>query len=386
MNIKDAKQSRIAWLFPSLALGNYWHPILAEFTRIFPQTTVFTGNWPGFASGFENTFSIKVVGKMTFIDLARTQMGYSQGFIKASPAIVRELIRFKPRIIFTSGFSIWTIFSILLKPLCGWQVIIVYDGSSPGVDYRSSKVRTTMRRIIAYFANAFITNSRAGKAYLTEFLSIKSERVFARPYQVPEPKALELQTKLVELDFSRLQQPIFFFTGQIIPRKGLEQLLQACKILKNRGNTNYTLLIAGDGEQKCQLEAFCQTEGIEERVRWLGWVDYGQLGTYLRHVDVFILPTLEDVWGMVVLEAMAFGKPILCSQLAGAAEMIVDGENGFLFNPQKPQKIARLMEQFIEHPQLIDSLGAKSRQSIAQYTPKTAVQFLTKVQSFVLDR
>lgn len=382
---KYPKNSKIAWLFPSLAIGNYWHPVLAGFTEVYPQTTVFTGNWPGFSPGFKDAFKVQVVGEMSFVDTVKIQSGYNQGFIKASPAIAIELMRFRPKVIFTSGFSIWTIFSIILKPLGGWRVVVVYDGSSPTVDYRNSKMRTILRRIISYFTTAFVTNSQGGKTYLSEFLGAKSEKVFARPYQVPDPVALLKQPEPAEFDLARLQQPTFFFTGQIIPRKGLDQLLQACKILRDRGCDNYTLLVAGDGEQKPELEAFCQVQGLEKRVHWLGWVDYGQLGAYFRQIDVFILPTLEDVWGMVVLEAMAFGKPILCSKWAGASELIIEGENGYLFHPEDPQNIARLMQQLIERPQLIASLGEKSQQIIAQYTPKTAVEFLTEVQSFVMN-
>jgi glycosyltransferase involved in cell wall biosynthesis len=382
----DSKSLRVAWLFPSLALGNYWHPVFKEFTLIYPQTTVFTGNWPGYSPGFEDAFKVKVVGKMTFVDMVRSKTGYSQGFINASPAIAGELLQFKPNIIFTSGFSIWTILTLLFKPLGGWRVVIVYDGSSPVVDYRHSKVRTMVRRIMSRFTNAFITNSLAGKTYLSEFLSANPQKIFAKPYQVPDATALLKQTEKVNLDFCQFQRPIFLFTGQIIPRKGLEQLLHACTILRDRGCTNYTLLIAGDGEQRTELEIFCKIEGLEERVLWLGWVNYGQLGTYFRHVDVLILPTLEDVWGMVVLEAMVFGKPVICSKLAGAAEMVIDGENGFLFHPQKPTNLAKFMQQMSERPELIASMGEKSKQIIAQHTPKAAVQFLAEVQSFVLNK
>jgi glycosyltransferase involved in cell wall biosynthesis len=361
---------RIAWLFPSLALGNYWHPILDKFTKIYPQTTVFTGNWPGYSPGFEDTFKVKIVGKMTFVDMTRSQTGYNKGLINVSGAIAGELLRFKPKVIFTSGFSVWTILSLLLKPLGGWRVVIAYDGSSPIVDYRDSKVRTILRRIMSRFADALITNSIAGKDYLTEFLGADRQKVFARPYQVPDVKALLKQSERVDLDFSR---------------KGLEQLLQACKILRDRGYSNYSLLVAGEGEQRQELETFCRTEGLEDCVRWLGWVNYGQLGTYFRNVDVFILPTLEDVWGMVVLEAMAFGKPVLCSKFAGASELIVEGENGYLFDPHQIQTIADAMQTLIDDPNLIASMGSRSQELIACHTPINAAQFLAKITDTTVE-
>ena len=57
----------------------------------------------------------------------------------------------------------------------------------------------------------------------------------------------------------------------------------------------------------------------------LGWVNYAQMGKYLERSDVFLFPTLEDGCSMVPVEAMVFGKPILCSKWAGTSEMVIDG-------------------------------------------------------------
>lgn len=373
------KNLRVAWLFPSLELGNYWHPVLSEFAKVYPQTTVFTGVWPGFSPGFENAFAVKVVGEMTFVDTVKSETGYSQGFIKASPAIVGELLRYKPDVIFTSGFCIWTIFALLLKLLGGWRVVIVYDGSSPGVDYRDSQIRTILRQLLSRLTDGFITNSLAGKRYLTQYLHVQEQRIFARPYQVPDVDALLKRSQQVDLTTAELQHPIFLFTGQVIPRKGLDRLLMACKLLRDRGYHHYTLLVAGDGAQREELQAFCKTHGLDDNVRWLGWVNYGQLGAYFRNADVFILPALEDVWGMVILEAMAFGKPILCSKWAGAAELIVEGENGSVFDPYEPEAIAEVMISLIQQPESWKKMGQRSQEMIAHHTPTNAAQFLTKV-------
>lgn len=120
-------------------------------------------------------------------------------------------------------------------------------------------------------------------------------------------------------------------------------------------------------------------------VNWIGWVDYGLIGSYFQNADVFVLPTLEDTWGMVILESMVFGKPVLCSRLAGAAEMIVDGVNGYLFNPKEPEEIAKLMRGFIDNPGLIPSMGKESQRLISQYTPESATQFLVNLTTNILS-
>jgi len=81
----------------------------------------------------------------------------------------------------------------------------------------------------------------------------------------------------------------------------------------------------------------------------------------------------------VVLEAMAFGKPILCSKYAGAKEMIADRENGYIFDPREPHELAELMARFVSDPGLAERLGAKSKQIITPYTPRQAASVLASV-------
>jgi len=362
----------------------YWQPVLSEFTKRFKQTTVYTGHWSGFTPGFEESFTIEVVGETKFVKTAPSQVGYSGGFSYVSPKIVGYLLNYKPHIVFAHSFSVWTLLAVLFKPLGRWKLIIAYDGSSPIIDRRNSKLHLLYRRIIVQIADALITNSQGGKAYLTGVLGARENCVFAQPYQVPNPKALLGQVEEAKLNLPQLQHPIFMFSGVVQVRKGLRFLLEACNILQKQGYQDYTLLIVGDGPQGKELKEFVKNQDLSDRVYWAGWVEYGKLGDYFHQADVFVFSTLEDIWGMVVLEAMAFGKPILCSKWAGVAEMVVAGENGYIFDPHNSQELAELMRRFIEKPEHIISMGNKSQQLIAAHTPESVAEFLEKVISFVL--
>jgi glycosyltransferase involved in cell wall biosynthesis len=116
----------------------------------------------------------------------------------------------------------------------------------------------------------------------------------------------------------------------------------------------------------------------------VGWVDYGSLGAYFKAADVFVFPTFEDVWGMVVPEAMVFGKPILCSNGAASCELIVEGENGYIFDPTNAKELSEKMRIFIESPDLIESMGESSRQLIYQKSPETAAKAYIEVTSFLI--
>lgn len=372
---------RIAWLLTSAFY--YWHPTLSQFAQLFPQMTAFAAKWRGYAPGFEDSFAYEVVGERKILSLTKTATGYGSSFTYLSLNIVNRLLRFKPDVIFSNSFGMWTVIALLLKPLGNWRVIIAYEGSSPSVDYRNSPRRLSMRRAMVHAADACITNSRAGKAYLIDILKAAEKKVFVKPYEVPSVKALSEPGVAIASEES-LQKPVFLFVGSLIPRKGLHLLLEACVLLRKQGYDNYTLQILGDGSQRQELEEFSQRHDLINYVQWVGRVDYGHLGAYFRKADVFVLPTLEDTWGVVVMEAMVLGKPVLCSQWAGAAEIVIDGENGYCFDPNDVNKLAELMSQFICNPNLASSMGKKSQEMMIQHSPESAAQFLAQVTAFVL--
>lgn len=373
---------RIAWLLP--VAWFYWQPALSEYTRIFPHTNVFTGLFPGYAQGLEGTLKVEVVGKFRVVEINRDEGSYGDNFTYLSPGIIIHLFRFKPQVIFASSFGVWTILALLLKPLLRWRVIIAYEGSSPGVDYRNSASRLLIRRLMVGMADACITNSRAGSDYLSAILKADKDRVFVQPYEIPDEHTLPSSPEGKTAKLVELQHPVFLFVGHVIPRKGLSILLKACVTLKDRGYERFTIQVVGDGTQQQELAAFCQEYQISDRVQWAGRVAYDQIGTYFDRADVFVFPTLEDTWGVVTLEAMLLGKPILCSTGAGTAELVVPGENGYVFAPDDPDRLADLMQKFLDDPGLIAAMGARSPQIMSQYTPVAAAQCLAAVTELVL--
>ena len=383
MKIKDNRELRIAWLLP--IAWYYWHPALSEFTKAFPQTKIFTGLFPGYAKGYEDSILVDAIGNLKNISLAKNESSYDTTVTYLSLKIVPSLLKFQPDIIFTSSFGIWTILALGLKLFCGWQVIIAYEGSSPGVDYCNSPLRLWLRKIMVRLSDACLSNSQRGKKYLVEILKADPKSTFVQPYEIPSAKTLSVDIAETSSP-SELQRPVFLFVGHLIPRKGINNLLQACKILKDRGYENYTLQIVGSGEEKAKLASYCQEHQLNNNLQWLGRVEYSAIATYFKNADVFVFPTWEETWGVVLLEAMLFGKPTICSTGAGTSEMVVDGENGYLFDPNRADKLAELMGKFIDNYDLIESMGKKSQATMSLYTPEAAGKALTSIVESLADK
>jgi len=382
----DKGELRVAWLVPEVELGAYWQPVLREFTKVFKNTVFYTGRvWSGFDPTLPGASAIQLVGETKFVETEKIETGYDRGFIVVSPSIIGYLLEFRPQVVFPQAFSLWTVIVALLKPLMRWKIAIIYDGSSPNTDFRDSSFRTFVRRILVRFADAFVSNSNAGKKYLMEVLKVPEDKIFTRTYLVPDAGALLKRLDQTQPPSLQLKRPIFLYVGRITARKGIKTLLEACAILKSQGYVDYSLLIVGKGDQREELEAFIKERHFEEQVLWAGWVEYGNLGSYFQQADIFVFPTFEDVWGMVVPEAMVFGKPVLCSNGAASCELIVSGENGYIFAPSSAKELADKMQIFIDNPDLIESMGERSRQMISQKTPETAAKAYLEVTSFVME-
>jgi glycosyltransferase involved in cell wall biosynthesis len=370
-----------------MARGFYWHPVLAELVKVFPQTVIFTGHWTGYSPHYEDAFPVSEVGRFKFFVIKKSSSGYDRGIIFPSLKIVPKLVHFRPNVIMTVAFSFWTFIAVLLKLLYKWKIVIVFDGVSPSMGGNKSKAHRLWRNLIAVFADAFITNSQSGKDYLVEQVGIDNWKVSSKPYEVPDPSTFfgKHIKKPAPFPWEHPGRQVFLFVGQLITRKGISFLLDACLLLKEKGYSSWRLVIVGDGPLGAHLQDYTRSIGLEDSVHWQGWIENASLGTYFQSADVFVFPTLEDIWGVSVLEAMLFHKPILCSKEAGASELIKEGANGFTFDPTHPERLAELMKIFIDRPELVRSMGERSGQLIRTFTPKTSASHLVGIIENVLS-
>lgn len=378
-NNLNGKDVRVAWLLPSVDRGFYWQPLFKEVTKLFPKTVIFTGIWPGFLKGYEGAFDVRLLQGIKFVSLKRF------GFTWAPFSLLWELLRLRPHIILVSGFQLWTIFGILLKFLLGSRVILLWDGIAKSINCLNAPARLIFRRAIACFLDACLSNTHEGVHYLHEVLRIPDSKLLRHPYQVPDVELLDSQSAARKLPES-VERPILLCVGQLIDRKGVDHLLRACSLLKRSRVAGFSVVIVGDGEGRDKLGGLARALMLEKQVNWVGSIPYDELGAYYKSCDIFVFPTREDIWGLVLLEAMAFGKPVLCSKHAGSREMMLPGENGFVFDPGEPGELADLIVRFIASPSLIEKMGTRSKQIMAPYTPSVAANVLAATIASVMPQ
>ena len=372
------QETRVAWIAPSLDRGWRWQLFLKEFSEIYPNTVVFTGLWPGFTQGFEGAFKIHPLRGFRRVTLGKSEMGYPKGFMWASPRTLVDLLRFRPQIILTNGFHLCTLYALLVKAILRSRLILLWQGVSPETGGSRGSLRLRVRQVVGRCFDLAICNTQSGIIYLQDLVGMPSKRVLRFVGEVADLEAFA-SSKGRSPSLQNLCHPTFLFVGRIIRAKGVDRLLHACSLLVRRGVTNFSVVLVGKGPHQEEFAELARRAGIERQVRWEGFVPYENLGPFYEGCDVFVLPSREDTWGVVALEAMAFGKPVLCSCLAGSSELVQHGVSGYVFDPGKPDELANYMMQFIHRPQLIARCGAAARESMAEYTPKIAADKLSRI-------
>ena len=152
--------------------------------------------------------------------------------------------------------------------------------------------------------------------------------------------------------------------GSLIERKGVDLLLNALAKVKSE----YSLYLAGEGEEKEQLQKHAENLQILDKVHFLGQLKREELLEHYADSDLFVLPTREDCFALVILEAICAGLPVVCSKCAdGAYDLIEEGKSGFITDPYHAEEFAKCIEAILENKELRENMQKQSAQIIDKF-------------------
>jgi glycosyltransferase involved in cell wall biosynthesis len=223
-------------------------------------------------------------------------------------------------------------------------------------------------------ASAVLGNGASCERYIRS-LGYEKE-VFFVPYTIDLPQdKQELETNQNSLTF--------LFVGQLIKRKGVEEMVNALEKWNDTAETPIRLIVAGDGPEGDQLSRLKPLSMID--LEMLGSVEYDKIGELYRESDLFIFPTLGDEWGVVVNEALANHVPVIGSLYSQAVEeLIVEGENGWLFYPDKEEEFEQVLRKALTtSPEKLLEMKQSTRQALQKVTVDVAVQNMVKAMNSV---
>lgn len=134
--------------------------------------------------------------------------------------------------------------------------------------------------------------------------------------------------------------------------KGVDEVLEMCpRLFATFPDLEYRII--GDGDDRPRLEAKARDLGLGQRVKFIGQVNDEQKAQEFRLADAFVMPGRGEGFGIVYLEAMAFGVPVVASCLDGSKEAVLDGEIGFLSNPNDPENLFQTVCDALQAPKQV---------------------------------
>ncbi len=150
--------------------------------------------------------------------------------------------------------------------------------------------------------------------------------------------------------------------GRLCEQKGQLLLVRAAGVLRSRG-VNFTLILAGDGEQRGLIEQEIRHQGLAGQIRITGWLSSDQVRSELLAARALVLPSFAEGLPVVLMEAMALRRPVLSTYVAGIPELIQHGTNGWLFPSGSVNALAAAMEECLRAPvELLERMGRNGRQ------------------------
>lgn len=371
--LKKDKKSKVVIIHN--IVSPHVEPLFQELSKITDLTILYCAqkennrNWDKKPIGLRYkilpNFSLKIKGKDLFTY-----------FI--NPTIIFELNKINPDVVIISGWDLFAYQISFLYCLYKKIKIIIWSGST---NYELSWRRTISLPLVKFMvknASAYIAYGTRSRDYLIK-LGAKRENIFI------SYNTTNVSNYINDIDFKErniiktrlgfINKKVILYYGQLIDRKGIDVLVKAFNIIHSKIK-NSLLLLIGSGDNVNHIKYLITKLNIDNIVI-LPDVGDNKMVEYYKIADVFVLPSREEVWGLVVNQAMASSLPVIVSNSVGSGvDLIKNFKNGFIFDTNNVDDLAKnIFYVLIDEGRRI-KMGKCSKQFILDYQPnKTVISF-----------
>lgn len=259
-------------------------------------------------------------------------------YLHINPGYLWELIKIRPDALISTEMGFRSIIALLYGFLFQKPVWILWGGT-PHTERNRSRFKKIVRHLIFKRANKWISYGQTTTDYLSE-LGIPIQYILQIQNCVDENIYIcDHSSTLAE----RSPTPVLLYAGQLIKRKGTDLFLKAAEKLQQEG-CQFSILIVGSGIEKDNIEKMIKQLDLKT-VSVLPSQSPSDMPAIYKSADILVFPTLEDVWGLVVNEALWSGLTVVSSIYAGCAEEILPAEN--LFDPINQDSMVEVLRKAI---------------------------------------
>ena len=268
-----------------------------------------------------------------------------------NPSIIPKLINGKYDAVIIGGCSDFTtqwafiISKLLQTPIITWSESTAYEPSL------IRKLSLPLVKSILRHSDACIVCGTRAKNYLIS-LGVMPKRIFCAYNAIDtgffqqESAKYRLRREELKTRLNMKKGRLILYVGRLIELKGIHYLIRAFAKLRQETD-NVGLVIAGNGKLKQELVSLCQTLQLPD-VYFVDFIQQQQLPLYYSIADVFVLPSTEEVWGLVLNEAMSCGLPVITTRNVGASvDLIQDGVNGYVVAGGDPDQLYQALRKVL---------------------------------------
>ena len=279
---------------------------------------------------------------------------------------LREMLRYlKPDIVHTHLIHA-DLFGLIASKLARIPTIIASRHNDDGFRYRP--IVRQVSRVLWWLTDGGIAISDAIRDFTIHIEGASKNKVdlvrYGLPYEwIPDAEIQSAKRALYQELALKDNVMILGMVCRLVEQKGIIYTLQAFKQIYSKF-PHVHLVIAGDGELATELLAMGRMLGISDRVHWLGWRDDAQM--VMSAIDIFLMPSLWEGFGLVLLEAMSKRIPIIASRVSAIPEVVQDGITGLLIPPQSADELAKAIICLLNDRSLRKHMGLLGEDRLEQ--------------------
>jgi len=290
----------------------------------------------------------------------------------------RELREFKPDAICICGYHYLATIETLIYAKVNDIPTTLWAGSHLLSGFLKNPLTNFYKKAIISRFNSYITYGTAAKEQIIHY-GANPEKIVVGCNTVDVEWFIRKSQELKEDEIEEMKQrhppKNILYVGNFIVHKGVLNLIKAFQKLNM---DNVGLILVGDGMEKPDYLKYIKEHRIKN-IFFEGFVQKENIAKYYKLVDVFVLPSFNEVWGLVVNEAMACGLPVISSKLAGVTQDLVkDGINGYSFDPNNIDELTRELKELLLKDRKRIEMGRKSLEIIKDKTPEKYAESILK--------
>lgn len=262
-----------------------------------------------------------------------------------------------------------------------FRVKLVYHFHNKGVSARQNRfIDNLLYRFVFKNTNAILL-SKYLYADIQSYLPVT--KIHICPNGIPEE---EIPSKIYDKNHEGIVKILFL--SNLIESKGVYILLEACSILKQNGITFECDFIGNEGDiNVTQFQKMTKSLGLTYHVKYLGRKYGEEKNRAFKNADIFVFPTYQDCFPLVLLEAMQHKLPVISTYEGGIMDIVKDGETGFLVQQKNVQALAEKLEILIQNNELHNKMGIAGRKKYEQeFTLKKFEIRLTEILNNLISK